>query len=281
MTNLHAVRFALAFINVITVVSLINQRSFSSSLSCVSPKYGSTSRTRLHAQEDGSRTSVTRKEEVVRAAMKEDREVADPTSLLAAKKNEMVTAQLFDAASLDETFLQSLTAKRSYYSIVAERLMQTLDDYQLSASIKESNKIAMQSRAYTDDTVPREGVREKLVVLGTGWGSHAFLKTIDATKYDVQVISPRNYFMFTPMLAASAVGTVEFRSICEPIRNVNPFADYLEATATSIDSEKKGERQNLFPAICLSGCCMHHHCVIDISVHGCIDVFVHILVNVL
>lgn len=76
-------------------------------------------------------------------------------------------------------------------------------------------------------------------MLGAGWGSHAFLKTIDATKYDVTVVSPRNYFTFTPMLAASAVGTVEFRSICEPIRNVNALAEYLEAAATSVDFDQK------------------------------------------
>jgi hypothetical protein len=56
--------------------------------------------------------------------------------------------------------------------------------------------------------------RETIVILGSGWGSHAFLKTIDGTKYNVKVISPRSYFTFTPMLAASAVGTVDFRSIC-------------------------------------------------------------------
>ena len=199
--------------------------------------------TRLQATENSPLdTTITRNEEEVRAAMKVDREVSDPASILASKKGEMVTAQLFDAASLDATFLQSLTAKRSYYSIVAERLMQTLDDYQLSSSIKKSNEIALKSRSFADDSIQQEQgvVKERLVVLGTGWGSHAFLKTIDATKYDVKVISPRNYFMFTPMLAASAVGTVEFRSICEPIRNVNPFADYLEATATTVDSIKKG-----------------------------------------
>jgi NADH dehydrogenase FAD-containing subunit len=41
------------------------------------------------------------------------------------------------------------------------------------------------------------------------------------------------------MLAASAVGTVEFRSICEPIRNANQLADYLEATAVSINASSK------------------------------------------
>ena len=32
------------------------------------------------------------------------------------------------------------------------------------------------------------------------------IQTIDAQRYDVTVISPRAYFTFTPMLAASAVG---------------------------------------------------------------------------
>lgn len=44
------------------------------------------------------------------------------------------------------------------------------------------------------------------------------------------------------MLAASAVGTVDFRSICEPIRNVNPLADYIEAAASSIDLNNRTVR---------------------------------------
>jgi hypothetical protein len=64
------------------------------------------------------------------------------------------------------------------------------------------------------------GFKEKIVVLGTGWGAASFLKDVDTSKYDVTVISPRNYFLFTPMLAGASVGTVEFRSITEPIREV-------------------------------------------------------------
>jgi hypothetical protein len=62
--------------------------------------------------------------------------------------------------------------------------------------------------------------KEKIVVLGTGWGASTFLKEIDTDLYDVTVISPRNYFLFTPMLAGASVGTVEFRSITEPVREV-------------------------------------------------------------
>lgn len=78
-----------------------------------------------------------------------------------------------------------------------------------------------------------------MVVLGTGWAAHALLKEIDATKFEVTTVSPRNFFLFTPMLAASAVGTVEYRSITEPIRKVNPEANYLEATCTGIDVSSK------------------------------------------
>ncbi|CAM9578122.1 unnamed protein product, partial [Laminaria digitata] len=79
----------------------------------------------------------------------------------------------------------------------------------------------------------------KVVVLGTGWAAHALLKEIDSTKLDVTTVSPRNFFLFTPMLAASAVGTVEYRSITEPIRKVNAEANYLEATCTAIDVSRK------------------------------------------
>jgi NADH:ubiquinone reductase (non-electrogenic) len=41
--------------------------------------------------------------------------------------------------------------------------------------------------------------REKLVILGTGWGSYSVLKTIDKNKFDVIVVSPRNHFLFTPL----------------------------------------------------------------------------------
>ncbi len=35
---------------------------------------------------------------------------------------------------------------------------------------------------------------------------------------DVTIVSPTNYFNFTPLLAGCAVGTLEFRSAVEPVR---------------------------------------------------------------
>lgn len=62
--------------------------------------------------------------------------------------------------------------------------------------------------------------KKKLLVLGTGWAGTSFLKDLDASLYDVKVISPRNYFAFTPLLPSVTCGTVEARSIVEPVRNI-------------------------------------------------------------
>ncbi|XP_020183707.1 external alternative NAD(P)H-ubiquinone oxidoreductase B3, mitochondrial [Aegilops tauschii subsp. strangulata] len=64
------------------------------------------------------------------------------------------------------------------------------------------------------------GGKKKVVILGTGWAGASFLRNIDTSLYDVHVVSPRNYFMFTPLLPSVTCGTVEARSIVEPIRNI-------------------------------------------------------------
>lgn len=59
-----------------------------------------------------------------------------------------------------------------------------------------------------------------MVVLGTGWAATSFLKNLKDPSYDVEIVSPRNYFAFTPLLPSVTSGTVEARSIVEPIRNI-------------------------------------------------------------
>lgn len=38
--------------------------------------------------------------------------------------------------------------------------------------------------------------------------------------YDVVLLSPRNYFLYTPLLPAVAAGSMEERSIVEPVRHL-------------------------------------------------------------
>ena len=44
--------------------------------------------------------------------------------------------------------------------------------------------------------------------------------TYCSDRVDVTLVSPRNYFLYTPLLPAAATGTVEERSIVEPVRKM-------------------------------------------------------------
>ncbi|KAJ8613436.1 hypothetical protein CTAYLR_002317 [Chrysophaeum taylorii] len=107
-------------------------------------------------------------------------------------------------------------------ALVVERSLQAVDD------------ISKASTAVHFD-------RRRIVVLGSGWGAASLVKALGgAARYDdVTVVSPRNYFLFTPMLAGAAVGTVDYRSITEPLRRLNGRVNYLEATALRIDVERR------------------------------------------
>ena len=43
---------------------------------------------------------------------------------------------------------------------------------------------------------------QKIIVIGSGWGSVSFIKNIDK-KYNITVISPTNNFIYTPLLVKS------------------------------------------------------------------------------
>ncbi|XP_019178450.1 PREDICTED: internal alternative NAD(P)H-ubiquinone oxidoreductase A1, mitochondrial-like [Ipomoea nil] len=64
--------------------------------------------------------------------------------------------------------------------------------------------------------------KPRVVVLGTGWAGCRLMKGIDTNIYDVVCVSPRNHMVFTPLLASTCVGTLEFRSVAEPVGRIQP-----------------------------------------------------------
>ncbi|XP_042061381.1 external alternative NAD(P)H-ubiquinone oxidoreductase B2, mitochondrial-like [Salvia splendens] len=104
---------------------------------------------------------------------------------------------------------------------------------------KSDDGISIVNPSEADD----KNKKKRVVVLGTGWAGTSFLKNLKDPSYDVQVISPRNFFAFTPLLPSVTVGTVEARSIVEPIRNIvrkkNVNVHYWEAECYRIDAKNK------------------------------------------
>lgn len=95
-----------------------------------------------------------------------------------------------------------------------------------------------------DDDCPekeRTKHKPKLVILGSGWGSVALLKELNPHDYHVTVISPTNYFLFTPMLPSATVGTLALKSLVEPIRRIlrRVNGHFLRARAEDVDFSYK------------------------------------------
>uniref|UniRef100_A0A7S1TFN5 FAD/NAD(P)-binding domain-containing protein n=1 Tax=Compsopogon caeruleus TaxID=31354 RepID=A0A7S1TFN5_9RHOD len=115
--------------------------------------------------------------------------------------------------------------RRSMLAVLVERLQKTADN--------------IQTIFFTGKYESGKRKKRKLVILGSGWASYAMIKMVDCSIWDIQVVSPRNYFLFTPLLASSSVGTVEFRSITEPIRQSNERVEYVEAECLYVDPTRK------------------------------------------
>lgn len=79
---------------------------------------------------------------------------------------------------------------------------------------------------------------KNIIVLGSGFAAFSFLKKINKTLFNVIVVSKRNHFLFTPLLPQTTVGTIEFRSIIEPIRNTQGV-HFIQAECKAIDPDSK------------------------------------------
>ncbi|KAG0351013.1 hypothetical protein BGZ54_003463, partial [Gamsiella multidivaricata] len=78
----------------------------------------------------------------------------------------------------------------------------------------------------------------RVMILGSGWGGFRLLRDMDKSSYQIVAVSPRNHFLFTPLLASTSVGTLEFRCITEPVRGYTGKVEYHQAWCDNIDFEQ-------------------------------------------
>lgn len=94
---------------------------------------------------------------------------------------------------------------------------------------------------YDSEAMREQKDKPRLVILGTGWGSIALLKNLNPGDYHITVVSPTNYFLFTPMLPSATVGTLGLRSLVEPVRRIieRVHGHFLKAEATDVEFSQK------------------------------------------
>ena len=111
-----------------------------------------------------------------------------------------------------------------------------------TARLRRCAKLSCGARGRRLGTLVQRGSharRAKVVVLGSGWGGNKVARDLDKNAYDVQVISPANHFLFTPLLPSTAVGTLEFRAVQEPIRTIDGLGNYYQAKARTLDLARR------------------------------------------
>ncbi|CAG7952938.1 unnamed protein product [Penicillium salamii] len=92
----------------------------------------------------------------------------------------------------------------------------------------------------TSATLARsEDQKERVVILGSGWGGYTLSRRLSPKNFSPLIISPRSYFVFTPLLTDAASGSLDFSNIVEPVRDPRAKVDFIQAAARAIDLKKK------------------------------------------
>ena len=124
------------------------------------------------------------------------------------------------------------------------RILQRLPNTLRGISSSVANTPDVLRGAAAQATIPLRTGRPRLVVLGTGWGGARLIRDIDPNKYDITVISPRNHFVFTPLLSSTCVGTLEARAVTLSVVDLqkalkSPQNFYFSAEAVSVLPEER------------------------------------------
>lgn len=74
------------------------------------------------------------------------------------------------------------------------------------------------------------------------WAGFVLSRELDKKKFQPVVVSPRSYFVFTPLLASTAVGTLEFRTTLESVRARRSGVEFIEGWGDDVNFNGKTVR---------------------------------------
>ncbi|EJD05702.1 nucleotide-binding domain-containing protein [Fomitiporia mediterranea MF3/22] len=109
-----------------------------------------------------------------------------------------------------------------------------------------------------DEVNKKLSTKPRLVIVGGGWGAMGILSSLQSGQYHVTLISPETFTTFTPLLPSAAVGTVQVRSLIEPLRKIvaRLHGHYIAGKAVDIVMSERllevettgpnGEKHNIY-----------------------------------
>jgi len=73
----------------------------------------------------------------------------------------------------------------------------------------------------------------------SSWAGFALSRELDKNKFQPVIVSPRPYFVFTPLLASTAVGTLEFRTTIESVRARRSGVEFIQGWGNDVNFDEK------------------------------------------
>lgn len=71
------------------------------------------------------------------------------------------------------------------------------------------------------------------------WAGFVLSRELDSKKFQTVVVSPRSYFVFTPLLASTAVGTLEFRTTLESVRGRRTDVEFIQGWGNDVNFNER------------------------------------------
>ena len=97
--------------------------------------------------------------------------------------------------------LRSWPAPRSWTDVALSKLADTVEDVALIARRTLAPNYRSSLRAEAEGgALSLRSNRPTVLIVGSGWAAHSLMKVVDTDAFEVIMVSPRNHFLFTPML---------------------------------------------------------------------------------
>ena len=165
------------------------------------------------------------------------------------RKEFLGRGQGFTGVNLRRSNLATRTTYFRCFSVNTEIPSEIKKDIHPDASLNFPDMSIMESNL----PPPKLGQKPRVVILGTGWAASRLMKDLDPALCDIVCVSPRNHMVFTPLLASTCVGTLEFRSVAEPVVRIqsalskSPNSYFFLGHCTNIDAQNHKVTFCMFP----------------------------------
>lgn len=176
--------------------------------------------------------------------------ISSPSNINALIRNPLSVVQITCSAQMEALTLravrlsarrpQRLLALRTPSAGTRVRPARWASTSALVLDKREGSKRTLATQATGSAAIAdQQSGKERVVILGSGWGGYTLSRHLSPTQYKPLVISPRSYFVFTPLLTETAAGNLDFSNIVEPVRDKKSQVDFIQAAARSVDFKRK------------------------------------------